>query len=103
MAEHRKPTLSDTLIGGNTVLKKISSTSTRRAVRTGIDMALGVLAVIAVIVPMLHEFGVSLESEAYVFGLVLAATTLISKVKNKLEDLGYLPAFLKDDQASINH
>ncbi|TCC19970.1 hypothetical protein [Kribbella sindirgiensis] len=80
------------------MLDKLNSASTKRAVRTGFDVALGVLAVVAVIVPSLHQFGFSVDNEAAVAGLVVAATALISKVKNKLEELGYLPAFLKDTE-----
>jgi hypothetical protein len=103
MALHRKSTQLDSLIGGSTVLKSLTSTSTKRAVRTGIDVALGFLATVVLLVPMLSDLGVSVDNEAYVLGLVVAATALVSKVKNKLEDLGYLPALLKDDEASKNH
>ncbi|MFC0622804.1 hypothetical protein [Kribbella deserti] len=71
--------------------------STRRAIRTGFDVALGTLLVLTVIVPSLSDFGVSSDDEAKVFALVVAATALVSKVRNALEDLGVLPAVLKAD------
>ena len=94
---HRKTNPNPT--GGTTVYRNLTSASTKRAVRTAFDVALGILAVLAVIVPSLHEFGLSIDNEAYIAGLVLAATTLVSKIRNKLEDLGYLPAFLKDNES----
>lgn len=94
---HRKT--NPTTTGGITVYRKLTSASTKRAIRTGFDVALGILAVLAVIVPSLHEFGLSIDNEAYLGGLVLAATTLISKIRNKLEDLGFLTAFLKDNES----
>lgn len=78
------------------MFSKLNSASTKRAIRTAFDVALGVLAVVAVVVPSLHQFGVSVHNEAVIAGLVVSATAVISKVKNKLEELGYLPAFLKD-------
>ncbi len=98
MAEHRAPTLIRSILNGDVSL---FNPSTRRAIRTGIDVALGFLAVVAVIVPSLHEFGISVTGEAKVLALVVAATAVISKVKNKLEDLGFLPKVLKSDPDAV--
>lgn len=70
------------------------SDSTRRSIRTGFDVLLGVLAVAAIIVPSLSGFGVPTDSVALWMGYVIAATAVISKVRNKLEDLGLIPALL---------
>ncbi|WP_405056956.1 hypothetical protein OG474_29980 [Kribbella sp. NBC_01505] len=98
-ARHRKPT---TASGGNVNLldkiRNLNSASTKRSVRTAIDVALGFLATIAVIVPLLSDLGVPVESETKIAGIVVAATLVISKVKNKLEELGFLPAFMKDTE-----
>lgn len=76
------------------------SDSTRRAIRTGIDLTLGILASLAAIllVPgvqdQFEEWG--LGGILGVFGIVvLVLTAFFNKLKNELEDIGIIPAVLK--------
>jgi len=75
----------------------VLNASTRRAIRTAFDVALGVAAILLIVVPSLSEFGVNPDSEAAILGMVVAATAVASKVRNKLEDLGVIRAVLKSD------
>lgn len=71
--------------------------STRRAIRTGFDMVMGALAVLLIVIPSLGQFGVSVDDSAAILGMVVTATAVLSKVRNLLEDLGVIPAILKDE------
>lgn len=71
--------------------------STARALRTAFDVAAGVLAVALVAIPFAGEFGVPTENTAAALGYVVAGTALVSKVRNKLEELGWIPAVLKGE------
>lgn len=77
--------------------------STRRSLRTAFDVAVAVLAVATVVVPLLGSFGVSTENVIAWTGMVATATAVVSKVRNKLEDLGILPAVLKAPRYEGEH
>ena len=66
------------------------SDATRRTIRTGFQVVLGFLAVVAVMIPFGTDFGLSAEQVASVGGLLVAATATITAVQNKLEELGAL-------------
>jgi hypothetical protein len=71
--------------------------STARAIRTGFDVALGILAVALVAIPFAGDFGVPTEHTGAAVAYVVAGTALVSKVRNKLEELGGIPAVLKTE------
>lgn len=66
--------------------------STRRAIRTALDLIPAVLAALAVLVGI---FDLPAETVAKVGVVVGAVTMLCAKVRNALEDGGYIPALLK--------
>lgn len=74
--------------------------STRRAIRTGFDVVLAVLAGLGAVflLPGMEEAfkDMGLGGKLGTFSLiVLALTTIVNKVKNALEDSGTIPAVLK--------
>jgi hypothetical protein len=66
--------------------------STRRAIRTVLDVVPAILAVLVVAVPLLD---LDAETVAKVGALVGAVTVALAKVRNALEDSGAIPALLK--------
>jgi hypothetical protein len=66
--------------------------STRRAIRTVLDVVPAVLAVALVAIPLA---GLDPETVAKVGALVGAVTVALAKVRNALEDSGAIPALLK--------
>jgi hypothetical protein len=74
--------------------------STRRAIRSGLDLVLGVLVALGAVflLPNINEQmnDLGLGKAFSIFGLiVLVATTIITKLKNYLEDEKNFPALLK--------
>lgn len=77
-----------------------SSDSTRRALRTGLDAVLALVAAVgaALVVP---GFGDVLDgmtgagATATIGGIVAALTVFLTKLRNALEDRGTIPAVLK--------
>ncbi len=72
------------------------SDSTRRAVRTVLDVLPGVLAALIVLVPVLD---LPAETVAKVGAVVAAVTVASAKFRNVLEDAGVIPALLKEPAA----
>jgi hypothetical protein len=74
--------------------------SSRRSVRTGIDLILGVLASLAAVLAIpgfserLQEVGLG-QALTWFSLTVLALTVFFTKLKNVLEDANKIPAFLK--------
>lgn len=74
--------------------------STRRAIRTGIDLVLGLLGSLAVVLVVpgfqdwMNDQGLG---EVFVSAsiLILACTAFFTKLKNALEDAGKIPAVFK--------
>ncbi len=66
--------------------------STRRALRTILDLVPGVLAALLVLVPVL---GLDPEAVAKVGVTVGAITVALAKIRNACEDAGLIPALLK--------
>lgn len=66
--------------------------STRRAVRTTLDLIPGVLAALLVLVPVLD---LPAETVAKVGAVVGAVTLACAKLRNAAEDAGLIPALLK--------
>lgn len=73
----------------------VTRDSTKRALRTAFDVMAGLLAVAFVVVPLLREFGMDADTVKEWSAYVVAATALVSKVRNTLEELGWIPAALK--------
>jgi hypothetical protein len=71
--------------------------STRRAIRTLLDLIPGVIAALLVMVPVL---GLSAAKVATVSGFLGAVIVAAAKVRNALEDAGVIPALLKAPPSS---
>lgn len=76
--------------------------STRRAIRTALDNIVGVLILLGVILPFFGDFirevGGADSVTAYLakaMVILTALVTLISRIKNMLEDRGVIPALFK--------
>jgi hypothetical protein len=77
--------------------------STRRAIRTGIDSIVGILAIALVVIPTLGAFGVNADNVAAWTAIVVAATATASKVRNQLEDQGWIPVIAGSKDAPGRH
>lgn len=76
--------------------------STRRAIRTGIDSVVALLVTLGAVAAALASMGEQVElfgvdpGQILSVGAVLAAVTVaVNKVKNALEDTGFIPPLLK--------
>lgn len=56
-----------------------------------------------VIAPSLSQFGLSAHDTAWTIAELTAATAVVSKVRNKLEELGWIPAVLKAEPYEAKH
>lgn len=66
--------------------------STRRAIRTALDLIPAILAALLVLVPVL---GLDAETVAKAGAVIGAITLALAKIRNALEDAGLIPALLK--------
>ena len=71
--------------------------STRRAIRTVLDLVPGVVAALLVMVPVL---GLPAAKVAAVSGFLGAVIVAAAKIRNTLEDAGIIPALLKAPASS---
>lgn len=67
--------------------------STKRAIRTGVQTLLGLVAAVAILVPIIGD---QYPALAGVGAAALAFTVAVTKCWNALEEAGLIPSWLKD-------
>lgn len=70
--------------------------STRRTIRTVVQVLLGACAAVAIVVPII---GAQFDQAAAVGGIAVAIAGVVTKVMNALESASIIPAWLKDQPA----
>ena len=70
--------------------------STKRTLRTVVQVLLGACAAVAIVVPII---GAQFDQAAAVGGIAVAAAGVVTKVMNALESARIIPAWLKDQPA----
>lgn len=71
--------------------------STKRAIRTAFHLIVGVVTAIPVVVAIITaNLSVGAEVTA-ILGTVVATSVTVSKILNALEEMGLIPAWLRDD------
>lgn len=67
--------------------------STKRAIRTGVQTLLGIVAAVAILVPIIGDQYPALTG---IGAAALGFTVAVSKAWNALEEAGLIPSWLKD-------
>ena len=71
--------------------------STKRTLRTLVQVLLGACAAVAIVVPII---GAQFDQAAAVGGIAVAIAGMVTKVMNALESARIIPAWLKDQPLS---